>query len=99
MGERTRRGEATRGRATGSARRRASGPAARPGATDRRPTRGRRPARDWHRDEGGSSDSSYVASPRTVPDRWYAPAMDAHELADVIARRVASGRPYLEFIT
>jgi mannose-6-phosphate isomerase-like protein (cupin superfamily) len=25
--------------------------------------------------------------------------MDAHELADVAARRAASGRPYLEFIT
>ena len=25
--------------------------------------------------------------------------MEAHELADVAARRVASGRPYLEFIT
>src|SRR5262245_11658628 len=25
--------------------------------------------------------------------------MDAHELADVVARRAASGRPYLEFIS
>src|SRR5690349_7321944 len=25
--------------------------------------------------------------------------MDAHELADVVARREAAGRPYLEFIT
>ena len=31
--------------------------------------------------------------------RWYARAMDAHELADIVARREASGRPYLEFIT
>ena len=46
------------------------------------------------RDERGSSDSSYVShADRTVPG-WYAPAMDAHELADINARRVA-GRPAL----
>jgi mannose-6-phosphate isomerase-like protein (cupin superfamily) len=36
--------------------------------------------------------------PEPVPGGCYAPAMDAHELADVAARREASGRPYFEFI-
>ena len=47
-------------------------------------------------------ESSYVGCRIAVPDgwvRWYARAMEAHELADIVARREASGRPYLEFIT
>jgi mannose-6-phosphate isomerase-like protein (cupin superfamily) len=34
-----------------------------------------------------------------VPGRWYAPRMDAHELADLVARREAGGAPYLEFLS
>src|SRR3954469_22296003 len=34
-----------------------------------------------------------------VPGRCYARDMDAFELADLVAERAASGRPYLEFLT
>src|SRR6266566_7297683 len=52
-----------------------------------------------------ASSSGYVRASDVVPGTparypaCYRRLMDAHELADVAARRVASGTPYLEFIT
>ena len=47
---------------------------------------------------GKTIDPSYGRGSAMVPGRCYAREMDAFELADLVADREASGRPYLEFL-
>src|SRR6185369_4921524 len=59
-----------------------------------------RPARPRRGRAGGREHRSIVRSgPSGGSRRWYIRPMDAFELADLAARREASGAPYLEFLS
>src|SRR5206468_1793240 len=74
-------------------------PAARTIATARSVRPGRRRAGPGGDGSALAIDPSYGRRPIAVPAGCYIRSMDAFELGDLLARREASGDPYLEFIS